>query len=78
MVGNPTGTFVIGGPDGVMPPDRRKISVDTYGGCRHRTGRAFSGKDRQKVVPALLRYCRALSGQERSSPRAGREKCTIS
>jgi S-adenosylmethionine synthetase len=46
---NPTGTFVIGGPDGDAGLTGRKIIVDTYGGSAHHGGGAFSGKDPSKV-----------------------------
>lgn len=46
---NPTGTFVIGGPDGDAGLTGRKIIVDTYGGAAPHGGGAFSGKDSTKV-----------------------------
>ena len=46
---NPTGTFVIGGPDGDAGLTGRKIIVDTYGGAAPHGGGAFSGKDPTKV-----------------------------
>ena len=46
---NPTGKFVIGGPDGDAGLTGRKIIVDTYGGAAHHGGGAFSGKDFTKV-----------------------------
>ena len=46
---NPTGTFVIGGPDGDAGLTGRKIIVDTYGGAAPHGGGAFSGKDPSKV-----------------------------
>ena len=45
---NPTGNFVIGGPDGDSGLTGRKIIVDTYGGAAPHGGGAFSGKDPQK------------------------------
>ena len=46
---NPTGKFVIGGPDGDTGLTGRKIIVDTYGGAAPHGGGAFSGKDPTKV-----------------------------
>ena len=46
---NPTGKFVIGGPDGDAGLTGRKIIVDTYGGMARHGGGAFSGKDPSKV-----------------------------
>ncbi len=46
---NPTGRFVIGGPEGDCGLTGRKIIVDTYGGSAHHGGGAFSGKDPSKV-----------------------------
>ena len=46
---NPTGNFVIGGPDGDSGLTGRKIIVDTYGGAAPHGGGAFSGKDPTKV-----------------------------
>ena len=46
---NPTGNFVIGGPDGDCGLTGRKIIVDTYGGMARHGGGAFSGKDPSKV-----------------------------
>lgn len=46
---NPTGRFVIGGPQGDAGVTGRKIIVDTYGGAGHHGGGAFSGKDPTKV-----------------------------
>ncbi|MFA5290414.1 MAG: methionine adenosyltransferase, partial [Candidatus Izemoplasmatales bacterium] len=46
---NPTGRFVIGGPQGDSGLTGRKIIVDTYGGSAHHGGGAFSGKDPSKV-----------------------------
>ena len=47
---NPTGRFVIGGPQGDTGLTGRKIIVDTYGGCAKHGGGAFSGKDPTKVA----------------------------
>jgi len=46
---NPTGQFIIGGPQGDCGLTGRKIIVDTYGGAAHHGGGAFSGKDPSKV-----------------------------
>src|SRR5207249_4803765 len=46
---NPTGRFVVGGPQGDTGLTGRKIIVDTYGGYAHHGGGAFSGKDPTKV-----------------------------
>jgi S-adenosylmethionine synthetase len=51
---NPTGNFVVGGPDGDCGLTGRKIIVDTYGGYAPHGGGAFSGKDPTKVVAAGL------------------------
>ena len=56
---NPTGRFVIGGPQGDSGLTGRKIIVDTYGGKAHHGGGAFSGKDPSKVdrsAAYMLRY----------------------
>ena len=56
---NPTGRFVIGGPDGDAGLTGRKIIVDTYGGYAPHGGGAFSGKDPTKVdrsAAYMLRY----------------------
>jgi hypothetical protein len=55
---NPTGTFVIGGPDGDCGLTGRKIIVDTYGGAAPHGGGAFSGKDPTKVDRSAA-YARA-------------------
>ena len=49
MLINPTGRFVIGGPQGDAGLTGRKIIVDTYGGAARHGGGAFSGKDPSKV-----------------------------
>ncbi|MDE5018790.1 methionine adenosyltransferase domain-containing protein, partial [Francisella tularensis subsp. holarctica] len=46
---NPTGVFLIGGPQVDCGLTGRKINVDTYGGAAHHGGGAFSGKDPSKV-----------------------------
>ena len=67
---NPTGRFVIGGPQGDCGLTGRKIIVDTYGGACPHGGGAFSGKDPSQGGP-LGRLCRALCGQEHRRGRPG-------
>ncbi len=55
---NPTGRFVIGGPDGDSGLTGRKIIVDTYGGWGRHGGGAFSGKDPSKVDRSAAYMCR--------------------
>ena len=55
---NPTGKFVIGGPEGDAGLTGRKIIVDTYGGWGRHGGGAFSGKDPSKVDRSAAYYCR--------------------
>ena len=55
---NPTGNFVIGGPDGDCGLTGRKIIVDTYGGAAPHGGGAFSGKDPTKVDRSAAYMCR--------------------
>ena len=55
---NPTGRFVIGGPQGDAGLTGRKIIVDTYGGAGHHGGGAFSGKDPSKVDRSAAYMCR--------------------
>jgi len=55
---NPTGRFVIGGPEGDAGLTGRKIIVDTYGGMGRHGGGAFSGKDPSKVDRSATYYCR--------------------
>ncbi len=57
---NPTGRFVVGGPNGDAGLTGRKIIVDTYGGWGRHGGGAFSGKDPSKVdrsAAYMARYC---------------------
>ena len=54
---NPTGKFVIGGPDGDCGLTGRKIIVDTYGGAAPHGGGAFSGKDPTKVDRSAAYAC---------------------
>ena len=58
---NPTGAFVIGGPDGDAGLTGRKIIVDTYGGAAPHGGGAFSGKDPTKVDRSAAYACRYLA-----------------
>ena len=58
---NPTGKFVIGGPDGDCGLTGRKIIVDTYGGAAPHGGGAFSGKDPTKVDRSAAYACRYLA-----------------
>ena len=72
---NPTGKFVIGGPDGDCGLTGRKIIVDTYGGASPHGGGAFSGKDPTKVDRSAAYVCRYLAKNVVASGLA--EKCTI-
>jgi S-adenosylmethionine synthetase len=58
---NPTGRFVIGGPQGDSGLTGRKIIVDTYGGWGRHGGGAFSGKDPSKVDRSAAYMCRWVS-----------------
>jgi S-adenosylmethionine synthetase len=58
---NPTGNFVIGGPDGDAGLTGRKIIVDTYGGSAPHGGGAFSGKDPTKVDRSAAYMTRYLA-----------------
>ncbi|MBL8551665.1 MAG: methionine adenosyltransferase [Hyphomonadaceae bacterium] len=72
---NPTGNFVIGGPDGDCGLTGRKIIVDTYGGAAPHGGGAFSGKDPTKVDRSAAYICRYLA---KNVVAAGlSDKCTI-
>jgi len=55
---NPTGSFVVGGPQGDSGLTGRKIIVDTYGGWARHGGGAFSGKDPSKVDRSAAYMCR--------------------
>ena len=72
---NPTGTFVIGGPDGDAGLTGRKIIVDTYGGAAPHGGGAFSGKDPTKVDRSAAYVARYLAKNVVASGMAS--KCTI-
>ncbi len=72
---NPTGKFVIGGPDGDCGLTGRKIIVDTYGGAAPHGGGAFSGKDPTKVDRSAAYAARYLA---KNVVAAGlSERCTI-
>jgi len=72
---NPTGRFLIGGPDGDAGITGRKIIVDTYGGAAPHGGGAFSGKDPTKVDRSAAYACRYLAKNVVASGIA--RKCTI-
>ncbi|QNL19846.1 methionine adenosyltransferase [Hyphobacterium sp. CCMP332] len=72
---NPTGNFVIGGPDGDAGLTGRKIIVDTYGGAAPHGGGAFSGKDPTKVDRSAAYACRWLAKNVVAAGLA--KKCTI-
>lgn len=72
---NPTGKFVIGGPDGDCGLTGRKIIVDTYGGASPHGGGAFSGKDPTKVDRSAAYVCRYLAKNVVASGLA--DKCTL-
>jgi len=72
---NPTGNFVIGGPDGDCGLTGRKIIVDTYGGAAPHGGGAFSGKDPTKVDRSAAYVARYIAKNIVASKIA--EKCLI-
>jgi S-adenosylmethionine synthetase len=72
---NPTGRFVIGGPDGDCGLTGRKIIVDTYGGAAPHGGGAFSGKDPTKVDRSAAYAARYLAKNVVAAGLAAR--CTI-
>ncbi len=72
---NPTGRFVIGGPDGDAGLTGRKIIVDTYGGAAPHGGGAFSGKDPTKVDRSAAYAARYLAKNAVAAGLA--EKCII-
>ena len=72
---NPTGQFIIGGPDGDTGLTGRKIIVDTYGGAAPHGGGAFSGKDPTKVDRSAAYASRYLAKNIVSS--GASEKCLI-
>ncbi|NOX73072.1 MAG: methionine adenosyltransferase domain-containing protein, partial [Alphaproteobacteria bacterium] len=72
---NPTGKFVIGGPDGDAGLTGRKIIVDTYGGAAPHGGGAFSGKDPTKVDRSAAYAARYLAKNIVAAGLA--ERCTL-
>jgi S-adenosylmethionine synthetase len=72
---NPTGRFVVGGPDGDAGLTGRKIIVDTYGGAAPHGGGAFSGKDPTKVDRSAAYATRYLAKNVVASSLA--DRCTI-
>ena len=72
---NPTGRFVIGGPDGDAGLTGRKIIVDTYGGAAPHGGGAFSGKDPTKVDRSAAYAARYLAKNVVAAGLA--DRCTI-
>ena len=72
---NPTGRFVVGGPDGDTGVTGRKIIVDTYGGAAPHGGGAFSGKDPSKVDRSAAYAARYLAKNVVAAELA--DKCTI-
>ncbi len=72
---NPTGSFVIGGPDGDCGLTGRKIIVDTYGGAAPHGGGAFSGKDSTKVDRSAAYAARYLAKNVVASGLA--DRCTL-
>ena len=72
---NPTGNFVIGGPDGDAGLTGRKIIVDTYGGAAPHGGGAFSGKDPTKVDRSAAYAARYLAKNVVAAELA--DRCTI-
>jgi S-adenosylmethionine synthetase len=72
---NPTGNFVVGGPDGDCGLTGRKIIVDTYGGYAPHGGGAFSGKDPTKVDRSAAYAARYLAKNVVAADLA--DRCTI-
>jgi S-adenosylmethionine synthetase len=72
---NPTGAFVVGGPDGDCGLTGRKIIVDTYGGAAPHGGGAFSGKDSTKVDRSAAYAARYLAKNVVAAGLA--QRCTI-
>lgn len=75
---NPTGRFVIGGPDGDAGLTGRKIIVDTYGGYSPHGGGAFSGKDPTKVDRSAAYMMRYLAKNIVASGHADWATCQVS
>jgi S-adenosylmethionine synthetase len=77
---NPSGRFVIGGPQGDAGLTGRKIIVDSYGGWGAHGGGAFSGKDPTKVLPSLPFLCTCAAPCARASalpPRWSSAPCAL-
>ncbi len=72
---NPTGEFLIGGPEADAGLTGRKIIVDTYGGFSHHGGGAFSGKDTSKVDRSAAYYARYAANSFVKSGLC--DRCTI-
>ena len=72
---NPTGRFVIGGPQGDSGLTGRKIIVDTYGGYSRHGGGAFSGKDPTKVDRSAAYFARYIAKNVVASGAA--DKCEV-
>lgn len=72
---NPTGIFIIGGPEGDCGLTGRKIIVDTYGGMGRHGGGAFSGKDPSKVDRSAAYMCRYVAKNVVAAGLA--EKCEL-
>ncbi|NEP40063.1 MAG: methionine adenosyltransferase domain-containing protein, partial [Okeania sp. SIO2H7] len=72
---NPTGKFVIGGPQGDCGLTGRKIIIDTYGGYSRHGGGAFSGKDPTKVDRSAAYACRYIAKNIVAAGLA--EKCEV-
>jgi S-adenosylmethionine synthetase len=72
---NPTGQFIVGGPDGDCGLTGRKIIVDTYGGAAPHGGGAFSGKDPTKVDRSAAYAARYLAKNVVAAGLA--DRCTI-
>lgn len=75
---NPTGRFVIGGPDGDTGLTGRKIIVDTYGGYSPHGGGAFSGKDPTKVDRSAAYMMRYIAKNIVASGKADWATCQVS
>ena len=75
---NPTGRFVVGGPQGDCGLTGRKIIVDTYGGMGRHGGGAFSGKDPSKVDRSACYYARFVAKNIVAAGRRSKCSCTSS
>jgi S-adenosylmethionine synthetase len=74
---NPTGRFVVGGPQGDCGLTGRKIIVDTYGGAGHHGGGAFSGKDPSKVDRSACYMARYIAKNIVASGAASRVEVQV-